>query len=372
MTSLQSALDEIAAGNSGPFSAYLRQLEAAAATANKHLTDILFGLGGEGDVTFAPGPHTYSGLHDVKSFHVPAGVTLSPNPNEILVVRSRTSIIWDGNWLADAAFPQFGQLVSFGSLAQSSGGGGGGGGQSDGGNPGQSGQSNFGGGGGGGQIGYDPGVNASPPAQAGPGAPGNVGNLGTPGAPSPYGQGIFLGQFPDALGALTGTAPGAGGQNGSQGGQGGFGGGPGNPGNGGPGGNGGQGGAAGGLLILISPVVTLNGSFHATGTDGLPGSGGPSSQGGNADGASLGGGGGGGGGGSGGQGGNAGVIVVYYRTYSGTPTVVLTEGQGGPGGPGGPGGAGDGAGSTSGAVGGNGATGPAGGAPIFYKKQILT
>lgn len=53
----------------------LGRLETSSSTSENDLFDVLFGLGGEGNVTFTPGLHVYSGLHDVESIEVAVGVT---------------------------------------------------------------------------------------------------------------------------------------------------------------------------------------------------------------------------------------------------------------------------------------------------------
>jgi len=347
------------------------------ASENSDLFDILFGLGGEGNVTFAPGLHTYSGLHDVESIRVPAGVTLSPNAEEILVIRSRTSIIWDGDFVANGVFSLPGTLISIGSVVQGPGGGGAGGGKNNNGTVGDGGQQSPQNDGGGGSICY-----GSPTQGSGGsgGPPGGNGVSGTPAAPgtiSTYQQMLLFNQFPDALAAVTSTSPGFPGTQGGPGGRG-------QSGTGGPGGNsdnfgqGGQGGPGGGILILIAPSVILTGSFTMKGSAGTPGMGtAVTLKGGDAPPGSGGGGGGGGGAGSGGQGGNGGVLLAFYRTLQNTAAMTLTAGGTSLGGIGGSPGLGD---TflvlpfppTDGAIGGDGAPGCAGGAGFFYAHKILT
>jgi len=355
----------------------LAQAGAAGTQANDRLTDILFGLGGLGDVHLTSNTVGFSGLKDCETFTIDRGVSVSPATNQLLFIRARRSITWNGTWLADGVFqPNTGNLITLGSPAQSGSGGGGGGGNSGAqpGNQGNQGNDGFGNGGGG--VGYLPGTGGIGGKGGNGGLAGDPGTAGAPGAIDPFQQNTILSEFPGVLAAMSGCQPGQQGQQGQQGGRGAdVGGGAGNGGNQGQGGQ--NGGAAGGLLILATPSLILGpfASFQAQGLDGdpapLPN---PSMDGQPAPGGGTGNGGGGGGGsgGSGAQGGSGGSVLAYYATFAdGGAVFLLTGGNGGAWGAGGAGGAGDGVGTTGGA-GGAGARGPAGALGFFWPKKIIT
>ena len=352
----------------------LRALAGATQTgtqADDRLTDILFGLGTLGDLHITSNTAGFSGLKDCKTFKLDAGVTLSPAPGQLLFLRARESIEWNGTWLADNVFsPNSGNLITFGSPAQSGGGGGGGGGDSGAnfGNYGNSGNDGFGGNNG---AGYQPSTGGRGGPGGANGVAGGPGTAGAPGAVDPFQQSTLLSEYPGVMAAVSGCVAGVQGQNGGQGGRGAdVGGGAGNGGNSG---NGGQnGGPAGGLIILAAPSIRFGSTavFQAKGSTGDPGQVGQDGQ--PAPSGSGGGGGGGGGGGSGTSGGSGGIVLAYFATFvDGGAVFRLAGGAGAAGGAGGAGGAGDGRG-IAGAAGGAGATGPAGSTGFFWPKKVLT
>lgn len=103
---------------------------------------------------------------------------------------------------------------------------------------------------------------------------------------------------------------------------------------GGGGGGGGGHGSNGGIIVLVSPTITVNvgGAIRSNGGNGD--NGGNGGNGGNSGAAPQTGGSGGGGGG-GGSGGSGGIIALFYTTYTNNGTVVSAAGTGGIAGSGG-------------------------------------
>lgn len=134
---------------------------------------------------------------------------------------------------------------------------------------------------------------------------------------------------------------------------------------GGGGGGGGSHGTNGGIIVIVSPTITVSGTGAITVNGAAGGNGGNGGTGGNGSGA--GGSGGGGGGGAAGSGGGGGVIALFYGTYTNSGSVTASGGAAGSVGTGGAGGTG---GSGNGGAGDNGSAGTAGSSGVITTLQL--
>jgi len=289
------------------------------------------GLGTLGDVVVTVSDPAFGGDRSYHDLTINAGVTVSPPPGDMLILRVQGTLRVDGTISSDGFAVTTFNSISIGGPAPSAGGGGGGGGGAGNGAGGASGSNGSDGNGSGLAISFDaafgipgvPGTGGAGGTSQGAGLPGDpgldatAGTAGTPGATFPYAVTL--------AGAVLGISPrfGSPGQPGSNGGTGGTGDGFGS-GAGGPGGVGGAGGAGGGAILIFATNVIVNGAITCNGSDGVPGANGIPGQ-------PIGvspdaGGGGGGGGGAGGEGGSGGTITIWRNTFAGAGLVTASPG----------------------------------------------